>query len=133
MKARFAIIIAAVMMAVSVPAARAQRADQPPSRPDNGRFGDPTETARNLQGFVYGVVKTIGPSEIVCDKTEFGDGQAFKLDKKTKFYRDGQPGSASDLKAGDDVWVKIHKDKKSGEMTALRVVSGMFPADANIK
>ncbi len=100
------------------------RADAPAQPPDNARFGNPTDTARNLQNYVYGVVKSVEPTEMICDKTEFGDDQTFKLDKKTKVLRDGQPSPATDLKAGDKVWVKIRKEKKTGDLVALRVVAG---------
>jgi hypothetical protein len=102
------------------------RADSPAQPPDNARFGNPTDTARNLQNYVYGVVKSVAPAEMICDKTEFGDDQAFRLDKKTRFLRDGKPAAAADLQAGDKVWVKIRREKKSGDLVALRVVSGVL-------
>jgi hypothetical protein len=131
MKARIG--LAVIVLAVFVPAVRAQRADQGPTEPNNVRFGDPTATAHSLQGFFYGVVKSVAPSQIICDKTEFGDDVVFKVENKTKFYRDGQPGALSDLKVGDQIWLKIHRNKKTGEMKALRVVSGLFPADGKFK
>ncbi|HXJ95394.1 MAG TPA: DUF5666 domain-containing protein [Terriglobia bacterium] len=134
MKVRAVMIAMLLAGAASVPANAAQqpgqepnqpgRADAPTQPPDNARFGDPTDTARNLQNYVYGVVKSVEPKEIICDKTEFGDGQPFKLDKKTKFLKDGKPSDATDLKAGDKVWVKIRKEKKTGDLVALRVVAG---------
>lgn len=132
MKVRIALMATLVAAAASGPAARAQaqRADQPAAPPQNARFGDPTDTGRQLQGFVYGVVNKVSPSEIVCDKTEFGDDQPFKLDKKTKYIRDGKPASLDGLKAGDEVWVKPKKDKKTGEMTALSVMMGVPPVEA---
>jgi hypothetical protein len=102
------------------------RADSPAQPPDNARFGDPTDTARNLQNYVYGVIKRVGSTEMICDKTEFGDDQAFKLDKKTRFLRDGKPAAAANLKAGDKVWVKIRREKKTGDLVALRVVAGVL-------
>ena len=102
------------------------RADAPAQPPDNARFGNPTDTARNLQNYVYGVVKSVEPTQMICDKTEFGDDQAFILDKKTRFLRDGKPAAAADLKAGDKVWVKIRREKKSGDLVALRVVAGVL-------
>ena len=130
MQVRIVLMAALVAAAASGGAALAQRADQAPTQPQTGRFGDPTDTARQLQGFVYGVVNKVGPSEIVCDKTEFGDGQAFKLDKKTKYVRDGKPASLNGLKEGDEVWVKPKRDKKTGEMTALSVMMGVPPVAA---
>ena len=102
------------------------RADSPAQPPDNARFGNPTDTARNLQNYVYGVVKSVASAELICDKTEFGDDQAFRLDKKTRFLRDGKPAEAADLKAGDKVWVKIRREKKTGDLVALRVVAGVL-------
>jgi len=130
MKART--ITAAILLtaAVRLPAAGAQRADQPPAPPPNARFGDASDTARNLQDYVYGVIKKISPSEITCDKTEFGDDQAFKLDKKTRFIRDGKPSALSTLKLGEGVWVRIRKDKKTGDLIALRVAAGVLPTEA---
>ena len=124
------LLIAALVAAAGSGAALAQRADQAPAPPQTARFGDPSDTARQLQGYVYGVVNKVGPSEIVCDKTEFGDDQAFKLDKKTKYIRDGKPASLNGLKAGEEVWVKPKRDKKTGEMTALSVMMGVPPVEA---
>jgi hypothetical protein len=130
MKIRIVLMTTLVAAAAGGPAAWAQRADQPPTQPDTARFGDPTDTARQLQGFVYGVVNKVNSSEIVCDKTEFGDGQAFKLDKKTKYIRDGKPASLAGLKAGDEIWVRPKRDKKTGEMIALSVMMGVPPVEA---
>lgn len=126
-------IVMAALLIVAVPAARAQRADEPAAPPQNARFGDPTLTGRNLQNFVYGVIKNVGPDEIVCDKTEFGDDQRFRIDRKTKYLRDGKASTPNDLKAGDQTWLKVRKDKKRGEMTALVVVTGELSADTKIK
>ena len=102
------------------------RADEPTRPPDNARFGDPTDTARNLQNYVYGVVSKVETADLICDKTEFGDAQAFKLTKKTRVIRDGKRAEPDDLKAGDKVWIKIKTDKKTGDITALRVVAGVL-------
>jgi hypothetical protein len=136
MQARTAIVVVLLASATAVQTATSQqpgqepnqpgRADSPAQPPDNARFGDPTDTARNLQNYVYGVIKTVESTELICDKTEFGDDQAFKLDKKTRFLKDGKPAAAVDLKAGDKVWVKIRKDKKTGDLFALRVVAGVL-------
>jgi hypothetical protein len=136
MQARTTIVVILLASVTAVQAATSQqpgqepnqpgRADSPAQRPDTARFGDPTDTARNLQNYVYGVIKTVESTELICDKTEFGDDQAFKLDKKTRFLRDGKPAAAADLKAGDKVWVKIRKDKKTGDLFALRVVAGVL-------
>ena len=126
-------LIIAPLIAVSA-AVGAQRADDvAQGPPQTGRFGDPTLTGRNLQNFIYGVIKSVESDEIVCDKTEFGDNQPFKIDKKTRYLRDGQASTPNDLKVGDKTWVKIHKDKKSGDLTALVVVTGELTADTKIK
>ncbi|HEY6292725.1 MAG TPA: hypothetical protein VI455_14345 [Terriglobia bacterium] len=105
-----------------------QRADAPPAASD-----DPMFTARNLQNLVYGVIKKVDPAELVCDHTEFGDAQPFKLDKKTKYLRDGQTSTVEQLKVGDKTWVKIRKNKKTGEITALVVVTGELPTGTKIR
>jgi len=105
-----------------------QRADAPPA-PSN----DPVYTARNLQNLVYGVIKEVDLTELVCDQTEFGDAQPFKLDKKTKYLRDGQASTPAQLKVGDKAWVKIRKNKKTGELTALVVVTGELPTGTKIR
>lgn len=125
-------LIIAPLIAISA-ATGAQRADDVQGPPQQGRFGDPTLTGRNLQNFIYGVIKSVGSDEIVCDKTEFGDNQPFKIDRKTRYLRDGQASSPNDLKIGDKTWVKIRKDKKSGDLTALVVVTGEITADTKIK
>jgi hypothetical protein len=105
----------------------AQQPHEPPTAA-TGRFGNPTGTARTLQGYVYGVVKKIGKGDLVLDKTAFGDAQTFKLEPKTKYVHGGKPSKLADLKVGDMVYVDAKKDKKTGEMTARRVVTGVNPA-----
>jgi hypothetical protein len=131
MRAR-GVIIAALLIAVA-PAVWAQRADDLPGPPQNARFGDPTLTGRNLQNYVYGVIKSVAPDQIVCNKTEFGDDQPFKIDKKTKYFRDGKLSTPNELKVGDQMWVKVRKEKKSGDLLALVVLTGELPADTKIK
>jgi len=130
MKARTILATVLLVAGCSV-AAQAQRADSAPAPPSNARFGDPSITAPNFQDYHYGVVKSVSDSSLVCDKTEFGDDQPFRIEKKTKFTHDGKRSAAGDLKAGDKVWVKVRTDKRTGEMTALKVVSGVF--DAQLK
>ncbi|HEV2426087.1 MAG TPA: hypothetical protein VGZ29_14750 [Terriglobia bacterium] len=130
MKAR-TILVAVLLVAGCSMAAWAQRADSAPAPPSNARFGDPSITAPNFQDYHYGVVKSVSDSSLICDKTEFGDDQPFRIDKKTKFIRDGKLSAANDLKPGDKVWMKIRTEKRTGEMTAQRVVSGVF--DAKLK
>jgi Domain of unknown function (DUF5666) len=127
-----AILIACAAAAVPVAGAQSQPSVHAPSdTPDKpkSRFGNPTSIARIYQDYVYGVVKKIDEKEndIILDKTLYGDDQTFKLQSKTKFIHDGKPGSLKQLKVGDDVYVKVHRDKKTGEMTAQKIVSGVMP------
>jgi hypothetical protein len=126
------LLLAAPLLLIAA-AARAQRADDAPEPPQTARFGDPTFTGRNLQNYVYGVIQSVGPDEIVCNKTEFGDSQSFRVDKKTRFFRDAKASTPADLKVGDKTWLKIRKDKKTGGLTALVVLTGELPPDNKIK
>jgi len=114
--------------AISLSGVPAQQHEPP--KAGTARFGDPTGTARTLQGYLYGVVKKIGANELVLDKTQFGDAQVFKLEPKTKYVHDGKPSKLADLKVGDMVFVDAKKDKKTGERTARRVVTGVNPTRA---
>ena len=78
----------------------------------------------NYADFRYGVIKSIGTSEIVLTKTASGLDETFKLNKKTKFIHDGKASSPDSVKVGDKVWVDAHLDKKSGDSIARKVVSG---------
>lgn len=98
--------------------------DRPP-KPDNARFGDPTTKGQNLRGFIYGVVKKVGKAELILDKTPFGDEQPFKLEAKTKYVRDGKSSKLAEFKPGDQVFVDMKKDKKTGDMIAKKVVAGV--------
>jgi len=80
----------------------------------------------NYAGYRYGVVKSISGNEIVLTKTDEGMDETFALNKKTKFIHDGKSSSPDSVKVGDKVWVDAHLDKKSGDSTARKVVSGAF-------
>jgi hypothetical protein len=96
-----------------------------PPRSGTARYGDPTSIARAYQDYLYGVIKKIDTNEIVLEKTKFGIDQAFKLDRKTKYIHDGKTGSFDSLKVGDQVWVDVKTDRKTGEMTAKKVLTGV--------
>lgn len=112
---------------LATPAAFGQGSNQP-ATPQNARFGNPTAIARNLQGSIYGVIKKLDAAEIVLDKTKFGVDQTIKLEKKTKYIRDGKRSSFDDLKVGDPVYVDAKTDKKTGDMLAKKIVSGIIAA-----
>ena len=101
-----------------------------PAKPGEPRFGNATSTARVFQDYVYGVIKQIDKEGLILDKTSFGDAQKFKLDRKTRFIHDGKPSTFEDLKVGDKVWIDTKTDKKTGEMTAKKVVTGAGPVES---
>ncbi len=76
--------------------------------------------------YLYGVVKEVSKDEMVLTKTKAGVDQTFKFNKKTKFIQDGKDSSLNSLKSGEEVWVDIHEDKKTGDLIARKVVSGVF-------
>ena len=96
-----------------------------PKKPENARFGNPTNTARQLQDLFYGVVKSVDKKEMVLEKTKFGIDQTIVLTEKTKYVHDGEPGAVDRLKVGDQVWIRIKTDKKTGDMRAELVLSGV--------
>ena len=121
----------ALRLALILPVAIAPwvQAQNEPKKSDTGRFGNPTSIARNLQDYLYGVIKKIDDksNELVLDKTKFGIDQTVKLDAKTKYIHDGKPSALSQLKPGDQVYVDVRKDKKTGDRYAKKVVSGVPP------
>jgi len=97
------------------------------TQPETGRFGNPTSIARKYQSYIYGVIKKIGKKDIVLEKTKFGVDTPVKLNAKTKYIRDQKSSTLETLQVGDQVYVDVKTDKKSGEMTAKKVVSGVLP------
>jgi hypothetical protein len=100
---------------------------QPPQKPENARFGDPTGIARQYQGFISGVIKKIGKDEMTLTKTRFGVDTTIKLLSKTKYVYNNKPGKLDDLKVGDLVFVDAKTNKKTGDMSAKKVVGGIVP------
>ena len=85
----------------------------------------------NYQDFLYGVVKELKKDAMVLTKTQYGKAQygsdqTFKFDKKTKFIHDGKDSSLKALKLGDEVWVDSDTDKKTGDLIARKVITGVF-------
>jgi|SRR5690242_9151792 hypothetical protein len=116
------VLISSVLGAATI---TAPARTQGPAQPDTGRFGNPTSTARIYQNYLYGVVKKINSEDMVLEKTKFGIDQTFKFDRKTKFIHDGKPSSRDKVKEGDKVWVDVHKDKRTGDLIAKKVVTGV--------
>ena len=121
MSLRTICIPATLCLVMTVPAT----AQDKPVKAGTARFGDPTGTARKYQNFLYGVIKTLDANGMVLEKTKAGVDQTFKFQPKTKFIRDDKPSSRGDLKVGDQIYVEVHEDKKTGDLYAKRVVSGI--------
>ncbi len=117
-------LVAAILMAAALGFGQNTK---PPERPDNARFGDPTGIAREYQGYISGVIKKLGKDEMILEKTRFGVDTTIRLVSKTKFVHNEKPGKFEDLKVGDLVFVDAKTDKKTGDMTAKKVVSGVTP------
>jgi hypothetical protein len=98
------------------------------AKPDNARFGNPTSIGRQLQGDLYGVVKSVKDGEMILDKTKFGVDQTIKLEAKTKYVRDGKSSSLDKIQVGDPVYVDAKTDKKTKVMVARKVTSGVIAA-----
>jgi hypothetical protein len=106
---------------VAVPAT----AQNKPVKAGTARYGDPTGIARKYQNFLYGVIKTLDANGMVLEKTRVGIDQTLKFQPKTKFIHDNKPSSREALKVGDQVYVDVHEDKKTGDLYARKVVSGI--------
>ena len=118
----FLIVVAALMIAGSAPGQISE-----PGKEGNARFGDPTSIARVYQDYLYGVIKKIDKDEMILEKTKFGIDKSIKLVPKTKFVHDGKPSALDQLKVGDKVWVQTKEEKKTGDLTAKKVVTGVMP------
>ena len=118
-------VILVASMIVAPLAAVSSWAQREPIKADTARYGNPTSTARIYQDYLYGVIKKIDANEMVLEKTKFGIDQTFKFDRKVKFIHNGKPSSIDQLKAGDKVWVDVKTDKKTGELFAKKVITGI--------
>lgn len=124
MRTRTMLLVVFLTGALAGPALLAQDTKDA-AKPDGGRFGNPTSIGRSVQGDLYGVVKSVKKDEIVLDKTKYGVDQTIKLLAKTKYVRNGKPSSWDKLQVGDAVYVDIKTNKKTKEMSAKRVTSGV--------
>ena len=100
-------------------------AQDKPVKAGTARYGDPTGTARKYQNLLYGVIKTLDANGMVLEKTKVGIDQTFRFQPKTKFIHDDKPSSREDLKVGDQVYVDVREDKKTGDLYAKKVVTGI--------
>ncbi|HMD84878.1 MAG TPA: DUF5666 domain-containing protein [Terriglobia bacterium] len=125
MKLRKIILITALAAACLATLAAAMQSDKQPITSNTGRFGDPTSIAIKYQDYLYGVIKELNPSELILSQTKFGVDQTFKVNKKTKYTQDGKTSSFDKLKVGDRIYIDADTDKKTGIMTAKKVISGV--------
>jgi hypothetical protein len=126
MKLRRIIAITALAAAglVTVSAASPQ-SDKQPVTSSTGRFGDPNTIARKYQDYLFGILKEVKPNELILSKTKYGVDQGFKITKKTKFTLDGKPSTIDKLKVGEGIYIDVDTDKKTGDLMAKKVVSGV--------
>ncbi len=119
------VLLAIVLGAVSLAPRAVAQDEKIPQKPATARFGDPTGIGRMYEGNVYGVIKEVNQKEIILTKTAAGADQAVKLLKKTKFVQDGKPSTLDKFKVGDEVYVDVDKNKKTGELSAKRITGGV--------
>ncbi|HTV54835.1 MAG TPA: hypothetical protein VMI06_07950 [Terriglobia bacterium] len=117
----FSVILVGCITALVAPAQRPNT----PVAPQDGRFGDPNVYGRTFQDYLYGVVAKVQKDRLVLTKTIFGVPATIDLNRKTKFVRSGKRSSWSELKAGEMVYVQVKKNKKTGNLTAKKVLSGL--------
>jgi hypothetical protein len=126
MRRKISLIVIAALAACVMTAGTARSQDQSdaPDAP-HSRFGNPTSIARVYQSYIYGVVKKADKNDVILEKTKFGGDQDFKIDKHTKFIRDGKTSRAVILKPGDMVWIDMKRDKKTSDLIAKKIVMGI--------
>ena len=125
MKFRRITMATALIGACVATLAAAQQSEKQPVVSSTGRFGDPTATARMYQDYQYGVIKTKNANELILTQTKFGVDQSYKLTKKTKYIQDGKASSFDQLKIGDRIYIDVDTNKKTGDLIAKKVVSGV--------
>jgi predicted DNA-binding protein (MmcQ/YjbR family) len=125
MKLRKILMTTTLAAAFLATLATAAQSDKQPVTSNTGRFGDPSATAIKYQGYLYGVIKEKNPNELILTHTKFGIEHAFKLNKKTKYIQDGKASSFDKLKVGDRIFIDVDTDKKTGDLIAKKVVSGV--------
>jgi len=117
--------IVAALAGACLAAAAAPQSDKQPITSNTGRFGDPNSVARKYQDYMYGVIKEKKTDVLILTQTKFGVDQTFILNKKTKYTLDGKTSTFDKLNVGDRVFIDVDKDKKTGDLIAKKVVSGV--------
>lgn len=125
MKLRHLVLSAAALGLLCGGIGRGQ--ERKPVMPDNARFGNPTSIARKYQSYLFGVIKKLGKHQIILDKTRYGIATPVKLTSKTRFVRNKKKSTLTALKVGDAVYVDVKNDKKTGDLIAKKVLSGVLP------
>ena len=95
-----------------------------------GRLENAISVAGKYQNYIYGVVKKIEKDQIILDKTRFGNGQVFKVERKTRFIDNGKRSTEANIKVGDMVWIDAKIKKKTNEKIARKVITGVGPKAA---
>ncbi len=101
-------------------------AQNKPVTAGTARYGIPTGTGRKYENFLSGVLKTVDENGMVLAKTKYGVDQTFVFSRKTKFLRDEKPSTWKELKVGEVIWVNARQDKKTGDLIAREVVTGII-------
>jgi hypothetical protein len=129
MKTRITNVLIYVLLAGTLAAGQvwAQVYQSPESPGAAGRLENAISVAGKYQNYIYGVVKKIGKDQIILDKTRFGNGQVFKLERNTKFVDNGKRSTKANLQVGDMVWIDAKIKKKTEEKIAKKVITGVGP------
>jgi hypothetical protein len=114
-----------ILIAFCLVMAVAATAQEGPIVAGTGRYGDASGTAPKYKNLLYGVIKTIDAQGMVLEKTKAGIDQTVKFKPKTKFIHDNKPSLREDLKVGEQVYVDARQDKKTGDLYARQVISGI--------
>jgi len=125
MKKRCILSAATLATVLTGALAAAPQNEKQPIKSSTGRFGDPTSIARKYQDYLFGIVKEVNADQVVLTKTKYGVDQAFKFNKKIKFTVDGKPSAFDKIKVGEGVYIDVETDKKTGDLIAKKVVSGV--------
>jgi hypothetical protein len=125
MKVKWIVFGAAVLGLAGGGITRGQ--ERKPPMPENARFGNPTSIARAYQFYLYGVIKKLDNKEMVLEKTRYGVDTPVKLTSKTRYVRNRKQSTLEALHVGDQVYVDVKNDKKTGDKIAKKVLSGVMP------
>lgn len=127
------LVLGLIGFAVPAAAQRGNRggsSNEPESTPLGVQHVAPNAGAK-YEEMKFGILKECSKDGLVLSKTQAGVDVTYKFDKKTKFIRDGKSSKLAALKAGDEVWVDADQNKKTGDLIAHKVVSGVFVMPSN--